>query len=118
MSALSGKKILIVEDEFLVALMAEGALAEQGVAVLGPAANAADALKLVEAGAPDAVLLDLNLNGVRSDAVAAALRKSRTPFLLATGYGANPGGGFTEPVLEKPYTEDQLVAALERLLSA
>lgn len=116
MSALSGKRILIVEDEFLVALMAESALIECGAAVLGPVGGIDEALRLIETGAPDAAMLDLNLNGVRSDRVAEALRAARTPFLLATGYGANPGGGLTEPVLEKPYTEEQMIAALERLL--
>ena len=113
MSVLSGKTILVIEDEFLVALSAENALVLRGAAVAGPVATEEQALEALAANAPHAALLDLNLNGVRSNRVAEALRAAGVPFVVATGYGVQ--AGFSEPVLSKPYTEEQLIAALESL---
>ena len=83
---LRGRRIMIVEDEMLVAMELEALLAEQGCAVIGPAPTADRALALLAEGLPDAAILDVNLNGQTATPVAAALRAQNVPFLLATGY--------------------------------
>ena len=88
-------------------------LHELGGALLGSAANVEDGLRLAEAGGFDLALLDVNLNGRRSDPIAEILTRADTPFVFATGYGAaavEPGTGAL--VLQKPYTLDQLTEIL------
>jgi DNA-binding response OmpR family regulator len=85
-SALRGRRVLIVEDEMLVAMEIESLLRREGCAVVGPAPTVARALALLDQERPDAALLDLNLNGQAATPVAAALIKDGVPFVLVTGY--------------------------------
>lgn len=88
MSLLSGKKILVVEDEPLVALMVADMLRDAGCIVVGPAYDVATALTFFEAEQPDAAVLDINLGrNETSAAVADALDNAGVPFIYATGYG-------------------------------
>ena len=117
MSTLAGKQILLVEDEFIVAAMAEDMLTELGASVIGPASTISKALDLARTCAIDAAVLDVNMNGDRIDPVAEVLRARRIPMVFATGYGACPFAGAHEvPVLDKPYTQEQLATALARAL--
>ncbi len=118
MSVLAGKRILLVEDEPIVAIMAADLIEDLGAIVVGPAMTLAAALSLAETAALDAAVLDVNLNGVRSDPAAEALARRGVPFVLATGYGA-PGAGAAAgaPVLDKPYTEQALKHALAALIA-
>jgi CheY-like chemotaxis protein len=119
MSALTGKRILLVEDEFIVAAMAEDMLTELGATVIGPANSLAAGLHLAETDTIDAAVLDVNMDGERIDPVAAALSARRIPIVFATGYGDDPlGRAHAALVLDKPYTQDQLAAALARVLQA
>jgi len=105
-------RILIVEDEPIVAMCLEDMLSELGHATLGPASRVADGLALLENG-PDAAILDINLSGERSDAIAHALAERGVPMVFATGYGTAPEGfGPDTPLLEKPYRLEQLRTAL------
>jgi CheY-like chemotaxis protein len=117
MSRLTGRRILVVEDEALVAMLVEDALLDAGALVIGPAATVAEALALLDLETPDAAVLDLNLAGETSTPVADALALRGIPFVVATGYGADglPPGHITVPVLAKPYDPDDLTAALTRL---
>lgn len=117
MNRLAARRILVVEDEALVAMLVEDALLDAGALVIGPAATVAEALVLLEHETPDAAVLDLNLAGETSTPVADALALRRIPFVVATGYGADglPPGHLTVPVLAKPYDPDDLTAALARL---
>jgi DNA-binding response OmpR family regulator len=111
-------RVLVVEDEALLAMMVEDTLAEAGCAVLGPTATVADALALLGAEeAPSAAVLDLNLAGETSAPVAAALAARGVPFVVATGYGASGLPDWTggAPVVAKPFGSGELVAALARL---
>lgn len=112
---LRGKRILIVEDEFIVAAMAEDSLMDLGAVIVGPAYRLAEGVRLAQTEAVDAALLDVNLGGERSDGVAAALRERGVPIVFATGYG-EAMAGFGARVLDKPYTRDMLVAALTEAL--
>jgi len=119
MTGLQGKRILLVEDEFFVAAMAADMLAELGATVVGPAATIAKGMRLAETEALDAAVLDLNIGGERSDAIAAALRARNVSVVFATGYGrAGLAMAGTAAVVEKPYSQEKLAEALLQALSA
>ena len=111
---LVGIRVLLVEDEAIVALLAEDILLDHGATVVGPATSVAQALSLVGTEEIDVGFLDVNLNGERSDPVAKALHDRRIPFIFATGY-ESPGMGspIDVPVINKPYRSDQIAMALE-----
>lgn len=117
--ALAGLRVLLVEDEMLVAWLLHDMLADLGCAVVGPAARVAQALAMIDAQAFDAAVLDVNLNGQTSYAVADALTARGVPFVFSTGYAkdrvAQPYRG--RPILQKPFHEGELGAALETLVA-
>lgn len=117
MSKLTGRRVLVVEDEALVAMLVEDALLDAGAGVIGPAATVAEALACLERETPDVAVLDLNLAGETSTPVADVLAARGIPFVVATGYGADglPPGHAKATVLAKPYDPDDLTAALARL---
>lgn len=82
----SGCRVLVVEDEALIALHICDVLEDMGCEPLGPAATVKQAMELIRNGAPDAAILDVNLGGERSDKVAKALSSLDVPFLYCTGY--------------------------------
>jgi two-component system, response regulator PdtaR len=111
--------VLVVEDEFLLAMELELLLEGHGFRVLGPAATVAEALGLLAAETPDAALLDVNLRGETVTPVAGALRARGVPFVLASAYdrpdltAAELAGA---PNLGKPTDEARLLAALARVV--
>jgi DNA-binding NtrC family response regulator len=112
---LNGARILIVEDEFLIADVAAEWLSELGATVVGPAANVAQAKAAIEQNSLDGALIDINLNGERSDPIIALLKGRNIPYVIASGYGNSlaPEGCV---VLEKPYSMEGLDAAFARVL--
>jgi CheY-like chemotaxis protein len=118
MNALSGKRVLVVEDDMLVGMMIEEMLADLGVVCVAVSATVADALSELEKAPIDAAILDLNLRGERSIPVADWLSARAIPFAFATGY-ADAGEGTTgHPILPKPYTPEQLGEMLSKLLKS
>jgi len=111
------KRILVVEDEPIVAISLQDMLGDLGYDVVGPAFRVAAALALC-AEAIDAAILDVNMAGEDSYAVAYALKARGVPYLFATGYGRQglEPGHEDVPVLQKPYREGQVDAALKELL--
>lgn len=118
MSIFSGRRILVVEDEPIIAMALEDMLLDLGCEVVGPASNLPEALALAERETIDAALLDININSGRSYVVADELRRRAVPFAFATGYGEEgiENGGGDAPVLQKPYRQAQVEAALRDLL--
>ena len=113
MSSLLGKRILVVEDEAIIAMMVEEMLIDLGAFVVGPAPSIAVARNLIETASIDAAVLDVNIRSDRIDPIAELLRSRRIPFVFATGYGAAASSAKRdELVLEKPYTADRLLGAL------
>jgi CheY-like chemotaxis protein len=113
-----GCRVLVVEDEFLIALDIEQILAGLGCIVIGPAPSVARALALIDREAPDFAILDVNLGRERSAPVAEALRARGVPFALATGHNSRqlPEAVFLDaPHLGKPLDHHLLVRALARL---
>jgi len=113
MGVLSGKRVLVVEDEALIAAMVEEMLVELGVVVVGPAATIERGLALAADEKLDAALLDVNIRAARVDPVAAVLSSRGIPVVFATGYGQSAFDRSTgAPILEKPYTQEKLASAL------
>lgn len=119
MSEVSGARVLLVEDEGLVALMIEDMLEELGLKVVASAAHLKKACELATTGSFDLALLDVNLAGEFVFPVARVLRDRRIPFLFSTGYGAPPlEEEFRDtPAIGKPFSIDQLNEKLRTLLS-
>lgn len=113
------RRILVVEDEPIVAIALQDMLDDLGYEVVGPAFRAEAGLLLARTDEIDAAILDVNLGGgADSYGVAAALRARGILYLFATGYGRmglEPGHEEV-PVLQKPYRETQLDAALRALI--
>ncbi|AWK89904.1 response regulator [Azospirillum thermophilum] len=111
-------RVLLVEDETLVAMAVEDALSMHGVEVVGPADSVPLALELVERGGFDGALLDVNLRGERVDQVADALAARGLPFIFTTGTGADgvPEGHRHRPVLTKPFRDAEMSAAIDEHL--
>ncbi len=114
---LRGRRVLVVEDEALVAMLVEDTLTDAGAEVIGPVRSVTEALAALARDRPDAAVLDLNLDGVSSRPVADALAAAGVPFVVATGYGADgmPPGHAGVQVLAKPYDPSALTAALAGL---
>jgi CheY-like chemotaxis protein len=116
---LSGRRVLIVEDESLVAMLLETILEDMGCTPVGPAANIDDGLRLAVEETPlDAALLDVNVAGRQVFPVAEALKARGVPFIFSTGYGESglPDAWRGQPTIQKPFTEaavrDALMAAV------
>ena len=102
--------MLVVEDEFIVALDIERMLQEIGCEVVGPVSNISDALSRVENTGIDLAVLDVNVGGSKIFPVAEALRSRGIPFVFSTGYSSSSSGieDWNVPVIRKPFSEDDL----------
>jgi DNA-binding NtrC family response regulator len=113
-------RVLIIEDEMLIAMSIEDALSDAGFSVAGIAARVSDALALLEQhNWIDAAVMDLNLAGQPSGPVADRLKELGIPFLVITGYGSAglPTHHKKAPVIAKPFEPERMVATLKDLLS-
>lgn len=117
MTLLAGRRVLLVEDESLVAMLAEDMLVDLGCEVV-VAMRLDKALAQARTGSFDMAVLDVNLGDARSYPIADLLFERRTPFLFATGYGRQglEDAYKTVPVLQKPYQAAPLEHLLTRLL--
>lgn len=113
---MTGKRVLIVEDEFLVAAMLEDELIDRGATVVGPAASLAEGMRLVERGGFDLAVIDWNLDGEHSTPIAEALSEAGIPFVISTGYGIVPTEFAGHPLLAKPYDPCDLVRLFGNLI--
>ena len=118
MSRLSGRVVLIVEDELLVAMMLEDMLRDKGCAIVGPVDRVAPALKAAREESLDADVLDVNLAGEPVYPVAKALAERKVPFVFTTGYERDvlPAEYAHRPRLAKPFMPAQLIDELLALL--
>jgi CheY-like chemotaxis protein len=116
---LSGRRVLVVEDELLILMMIEDMLADLGCASVTAAASVDKAVALINAEVFDAALLDMNLNGNTSHSVAEALAARGVPFIYSTGNKSHtPSDSYPDrPVLKKPFRFEELVEIITRLLS-
>jgi DNA-binding NtrC family response regulator len=119
-SANAGRRILVVEDEYLIAEHIALMLEDLGYEVVGPVPTIAEALDAIAAGTLDAVLLDANLGGTSSAPIATELAARRLPFVVVTGYGniELPASALqAAPRVNKPFTAADLAATLARTMA-
>lgn len=116
-SLLEGRRILLVEDEMMVAMLLETVLENEGCSVIS-AGHLEPAILLAKEQTIDAAVLDVNLHGQRSYPVADALAARNIPFVFSTAYqDGELGVRYPErPVVAKPYKPETLVLALLALL--
>lgn len=117
---LSGRRVLIVEDEPMVAWLLQDILVDFGCTVVGPADCVEQALSMIEAQSVDLAVLDLNLRGQMSYPVADALAARNAPFVFTTGYARNRlmESYRHHPYLLKPYHRSAMRDALLDLLAS
>lgn len=116
----TGRRVLIVEDESLVAMLLETILSDMGCDVIGPEANVDDGLRIASGtGELDAALLDVNVAGQEVFPVAEALKARGVPFVFSTGYGEAglPEHWRGNPTVQKPFTEGAIRDALMKALN-
>ena len=114
--ALRGVKVLVVEDEYLVATLMEDMLASAGCIVAGPIPRLALALDAASKEACDVAVLDVNLAGERVYPVADILAQRNVPFVFVTGYGVLPGEYANRPRLCKPFKMADLLDTLSDIV--
>lgn len=118
-SALAGRRILVVEDESLVAMLLETILEDMACEPVGPMSSVDEALGfLSDNPALDGALLDVNLSGRQVFPVAEALEALGVPFVFSTGYGEGglPDRWRDRPTIQKPFTEAAVRQALHKTL--
>ena len=112
------RRILIVEDDPIIALDLVSIVSSAGMVVVGTAPTTSAAQQIVQNNAVDAAVLDVRLENEDTIAFAKELCNRKLPFLFQTG---NPGlvADFSPPpiVLAKPFDPERLIAALRKLLS-
>jgi CheY-like chemotaxis protein len=116
---LTGRRILVVEDSPVVGPVTVEILADLGCEVVGPAPNMAAARDLVENGGFDAALMDVHIRGERVFPLCELLLSRNIPFVFTSGYADwhMPEKWRDRPRLQKPYTVEQVGAALSEALS-
>ena len=118
MTALHGKRVLVVEDESLVAMLVEDMLLDLSARVVGPALSLERALVMAATEEIDVALLDVNIRGAAIDPVADLLQDRGVPIVFATGYGQSASIRVRGlPIVEKPYTQDRIAQALSSVLA-
>ncbi len=113
-------RVLIVEDEPLIAADIELVLAEDGHVIVATAATVEHALALAARETVDAVVLDANLAGKSAEPVAQFLIERKVPFVGISGYSHDqrPHSFASAPFLSKPFRPSLLISALSDLVAA
>jgi len=114
-------RVLVVEDEPMIAFALEQMLIDEGFAIAGVAGNLQEALAIIETGVCEVAILDANLAGVNSGPAATALTARGVPFIVMSGYSPDQYGNefFGDaPRLQKPCPEDRIILTLRGILPA
>lgn len=117
---MTGKRILVVEDEFLIALEILSMLEDAGFSGVEHAGTEAEALRLLGSGAWDAVVADANLDGRSAERLTIHLRAQGIPFVVVTGYDRDslPASIRDAPLIEKPLHGSRLAQTVAKLCGA
>ena len=112
------KKILLIEDEPMIAMLLEDFIDMAGHEAVGPSETLDAALAAVESGGFDAAIMDINLNGQKAWAVADALRTRAIPFAISSGAADSeiPKTYADAPLLKKPYMLMDVQSVIDQLL--
>jgi DNA-binding response OmpR family regulator len=111
-------RVLVVEDEAMIAMLVEDMVLDFGSEVVGPVANLNDAINLARSAELDAAILDINVGGSVIFPVADILTERGISLIFATGYGSKglPPRFQNSPTLPKPFSYQSLAAALRAAL--
>ena len=117
---MTAKRILIVEDEPLIAMMLEDFLESLGHKVHAHCETLGDAIEVIEGGGFDGAVLDVNLRGEHVWPAAKLMREKSLPFLIASGgHVDEPPAEFAAvPMLDKPFTIHRVEGAVQKLFAA
>lgn len=118
---LTGLRVLLAEDNTLVSLEVTRALAQLGCVVVGPATTLKDAARLVASETVDVAILDVDLRGKKVFPVAGLLASHDVPLIFCTGFTSidplEKGAWVDAPVIHKPFSREQIAAALAGVVS-
>jgi DNA-binding response OmpR family regulator len=116
----SGLRVLVVEDESMIAMLLEVMLADFGCEMIGPVGRVGKALAMAQREPLDIAILDVNVNGEEVYPVAAALARRGIPFVFVTGYSKHrlrpPYDD--RPMLQKPFRRRDVYAVLAEVRRA
>ena len=119
MGALQGRRILLVEDELLIAVAAVEELQDHGAVVEGPYETVQEALAAASEATLDAAILDVNLRGEQIDPVAEKLAERGIPFVIVSGNADAKWMQFPRAaLLDKPYDPSELIAAVNKVINS
>lgn len=109
-------RVLVVEDEMLLAMLMEDTIADFGCDVVGPVARVADGVRLANTERLDGAILDINVAGTDVYPVARELAERRIPFIFVSGYGAGilPHEWRGRPTLQKPFDPKDLAQSMAK----
>ncbi len=112
-------RVLVVEDEAVIAMLVEDMILDFGSEVVGPAAQMDEALRLARQVELDAAILDINVGGTVIFPVADILIERGIPLIFATGYGSKglPPRFQDSPTLPKPFSYQSLSEVLRKVLA-
>ena len=115
---LDGCRVLVVEDDYLIAQLFDEMLKSAGCVVLGPVPRLAEALDVAARERCDVAVLDINLGGERVYPVAEILSGRNVPFIFVTGYAADamPLEYAEQPRIAKPFRAAKLIGTLSELV--
>jgi two-component SAPR family response regulator len=118
MGRLDRCRVVVVEDEAVIALELDFALSSAGGQVIGPFSSVSSALDAIRQEAPDAAVLDVTLGGETAYPVADALRAAGVPFVWVTSYSedALPERHRSAPLVCKPFGSESLIGAVASVL--
>jgi len=115
----TGRSVMLVEDEPMIALMVEDMLGAEGFELIGLFTRNADALTFLSDHRPDLAVVDFSLADGGADPLARNLRERRIPFLIISGFSRSVAGGMFDgaPWLEKPFSREQFSSQICACLS-
>jgi PAS domain S-box-containing protein len=118
-AATGSKRVLVVEDEALIAIEIADILSDAGFTVIGPVGSVAHALALIERSGCEAAVLDINLGDGTSEPIARVLSASATPFVTISGYSREqqPAAFKNAPLVSKPVRPELLIAEITKCLN-
>ena len=114
-SDLQGLRVLVSEDEALVAMLIEEMCADLRCDVVGPFTTLEDALEATRKGDFDVAIIDMNLEGLKADPVIAELHGRSIPFAIASGGAEARHDPRVELVLDKPFSFEQFAECVTKL---
>ena len=114
-SDLSGLKVLVAEDEVLIAMLVEDALDELGCVMAAQCQSVVEAVAAARETDFDVALIDFNLRGGKATELAEVLRELGRPFAIVTGAPADAAGHGEAAILAKPFKVEEVASTLRKL---